>query len=233
MTNFFPSSQGFQAHGPSPSMQYAGPDTRRQLSPRSHEGTPSQSLGNVNTSNVSQFAVQGPTLPPLQNGGGNGAFLPSSSLHTFTPQPSQQNNQHVHDNFPPPMSTSAVDYHRPNEDVFHSYEPAQKPDSKNNKNSPRRPPAADSPDGTATSLNGRKRARTKVVAWDPEDLEDIYRRKEINREDWDAICKVSLRSVVIQSATLELTNCSGLPEPHSSCHATASHRKFSELVHHA
>ncbi|KAL8903063.1 MAG: hypothetical protein Q9207_004173 [Kuettlingeria erythrocarpa] len=103
------------------------------------------------------------------------------------------------------MSASAVDYHRPNEDVFHSYEPAQKPESKNNKNSPRRLPAADSPDGTTTSLNGRKRARTKVVAWDPEDLEEIYRRKEINRENWDAICKdypsrtrVAMRQQVIK-----------------------------------
>lgn len=192
MTNFFPSSQGIPAHGPSPSMHFAAPD-RTQSSPRSQEGPQSQSLGGLNTSNVSQFAVQGPTLPPLHNGGGgNGTFL-AAPLHTFTPQRSQQNPQRDHDNFPPPMSTSAVDYQHVNEDVFHSYEPAQKPESRNDKNSPRRPAAADSPDGTTTSLNGRKRARTKVVAWDPKDLEDIYRRKEINKEDWDSICKVCIR----------------------------------------
>lgn len=191
MTNFFPSSQGIPAHGPSPSMQFAAPD-RTQLSPRSQEGPQSKSLGSLNTSNVSQFAVQGPTLPPLQNGGGNGTFL-SPPLRTFTPQRSQQKPQHDHGNFPPPMPTSTVDYHPVNEDVFHSYEPAQKPESRSNKNSPRRPAAADSPDETTTSLNGRKRARTKVVAWDPKDLEDIYRRKEINREEWNSICKVCLR----------------------------------------
>ncbi|KAL8872725.1 MAG: hypothetical protein Q9174_001693 [Haloplaca sp. 1 TL-2023] len=46
-----------------------------------------------------------------------------------------------------------------------------------------------SPDG-APSPAGRRRARTKVVAWDPRDLEDIYYRKEVAKEDWDTICKV-------------------------------------------
>ncbi|KAL8947095.1 MAG: hypothetical protein Q9222_006585 [Ikaeria aurantiellina] len=55
------------------------------------------------------------------------------------------------------------------------------------------------------SSGGRKRTRTKVVAWDPKDLEDIYTRKEVNREDWDTICRdyptrtrVAMRQQVIK-----------------------------------
>ncbi|KAL8961683.1 MAG: hypothetical protein Q9193_001803 [Seirophora villosa] len=89
---------------------------------------------------------------------------------------------------PPPVANPAPDLRRAHE-PFHSYDPAQKPEVRTHRSPPKRPAAADSPDGKAPSSNGRKRARTKVVAWDPKDLEDIYVRKEINKEDWDSIGK--------------------------------------------
>lgn len=187
MSNFFPSSQGPSPHGHSSSMQFA-PD-RTQLSPPSHEGTSSQSLGNTNTPNIAQYHIQGPTLPPFQHRGGGGAFL-SSPQHAFTPQQSHPTPQHDNETPTLPLiANPAPDYNHINED-FQSYDPAQKPEARNNKRSPKRPAAAESPDGKTPSSNGRRRARTKVVAWDPKDLEDIYERKEIKKEDWDAICRV-------------------------------------------
>lgn len=206
MSNFFPSSQGPPAHAQSPSMQYA-PD-RTQLSPPSQDGIRSQGLGN--TSKIPQYPTQqGLTLPPLQHGGGNGAFL-SSPQHGFAPQPPQpmpQQNNKSHSQ--PPVLSSPRDYNNINED-FHSYDPVQQPEARNNRSPPKAQGATESPDGKAPSSNGRRRARTKVVAWDPKDLEDIYERKEIKKEDWDSICRVILCPLAVPGWHLPRP---GLPEP--------------------
>ncbi|KAI4168764.1 MAG: hypothetical protein LQ343_006146 [Gyalolechia ehrenbergii] len=97
---------------------------------------------------------------------------------------------------PETIGNPASEHNHVNED-FQSYDPTEKPDAANDKGSPndKSPPkglaSADSPEGNPPS-NGRRRTRTKVVAWDPRDLEDIYQRKEVKKEDWDTICRVVL-----------------------------------------
>ncbi|KAI4228762.1 MAG: hypothetical protein L6R36_001362 [Xanthoria steineri] len=75
---------------------------------------------------------------------------------------------------------------------------------------------AQSPEGKPAS-NGRRRTRTKVVAWDPKDLEDIYVRKEVNKEEWDSICRdypsrtrVAMRQQVIKMREKKQREAMGL-----------------------
>ncbi|KAL8718058.1 MAG: hypothetical protein Q9225_004766 [Loekoesia sp. 1 TL-2023] len=190
MANFFPNAP------PSSSMQFAPDGSQVSMTPQ--EGTPSQSLGG--TSNIPPFTTQGPTLPPLQHRGDGFLSLPQ---HGFTPQQSHPAPQQATEIPPPNMPNSTSDYNHVNEE-FHPYKPTEKPEARNNKSSPIHVASADSPEGRPAS-NGRRRTRTKVVAWDPKDLEDIYQRKEIKKEDWDTICmdyptrtKVAMRQQVIK-----------------------------------
>ncbi|KAL8652376.1 MAG: hypothetical protein Q9210_002722 [Variospora velana] len=192
MSNLFPSSQGPASQGPashSHSSFIFAPPAGTQLSPPPTEGTPSHALGNTTVSNAPPYNnTPGPTLPPLQHRGDSHSFL-SSPQHGLTPQqPRSTFHYNTESHPPPPVANSASDLSRTHE-PFHAFDPAQKPEVRTHKSPPKRPAAADSPDGKAPSSNGRKRARTKVVAWDPKDLEDIYVRKEINKEDWDSIGK--------------------------------------------
>ncbi|KAI4196391.1 MAG: hypothetical protein LQ350_006577 [Teloschistes chrysophthalmus] len=59
---------------------------------------------------------------------------------------------------------------------------------KNSKGPQKNPTPAPSPDAQPAS-SGRRRARTKVVAWDKNDLADIYHKKEVLKYDWDSICR--------------------------------------------
>ncbi|KAL9602358.1 MAG: hypothetical protein Q9219_001924 [cf. Caloplaca sp. 3 TL-2023] len=157
--------------------------------PPIQEGASSQSLGK-NPPNVSSpFNNQGPTLPPIQHRENGFVSLPQ---HAFPSQQQQLQpvSQHPEEAPLPILSSSAPDYGHVNED-FHPYDPTDQPEVANNKSPPKGAASADSPDGRPAS-NGRRRTRTKVVAWDPRDLEDIYERKEILKEDWDSICRVIL-----------------------------------------
>ncbi|KAL9055549.1 MAG: hypothetical protein Q9206_003086 [Seirophora lacunosa] len=188
MSTFFPSSRGPASHSHSSSTHFA-PPAATQISSPPTEGTPSQAFAHATVSNIAPYTTPGPTLPPLQQHRGESDSFRSSPQHGFTPQqprPMFRHNTESHP--PPPVAHSAPDLRRAHE-PFHSYDPAQKPEVRTHRSPPKRPAAADSPDGKAPSSNGRKRARTKVVAWDPKDLEDIYVRKEINKEDWDSIGK--------------------------------------------
>ncbi|KAL8938700.1 MAG: hypothetical protein Q9216_003760 [Gyalolechia sp. 2 TL-2023] len=122
---------------------------------------------------------------------------------------------------PATMGNSVAENNHVDED-FHPLDPAEKPDSGNDKSPPngRSPPkrlaSVDSPEGNPSS-NGRKRTRTKVVAWDPRDLEDIYQRKEVKKEDWDTICKdypsrtrVAMRQQVIKLREKKQREAQGL-----------------------
>ncbi|KAI4286496.1 MAG: hypothetical protein L6R35_004251 [Caloplaca aegaea] len=164
------------------------PPAGTQLSPPPTEGIPSHAFGNTTVSNAPPYNTPGPTLPPLQHRADSDSFL-SSPQHGFTPQqPRSTYHYNTESHPPPPVASSASNLSRAHE-PFHAFDPAQKPEVRTHRSPPKRPAAADSPDGKAPSSNGRKRARTKVVAWDPKDLEDIYVRKEINKEDWDSIGK--------------------------------------------
>ncbi|KAI4252711.1 MAG: hypothetical protein L6R42_007864 [Xanthoria sp. 1 TBL-2021] len=101
------------------------------------------------------------------------------------------------------MVSPGVDCNHPVEDS-HPYNSLQKPEARANRGPPKQLTPAQSPEGKPAS-NGRRRTRTKVVAWDPKDLEDIYVRKEVNKEDWDTICRdypsrtrVAMRQQVIK-----------------------------------
>ncbi|KAL8699304.1 MAG: hypothetical protein Q9224_001475 [Gallowayella concinna] len=107
--------------------------------------------------------------------------------HGFTPQQPEPSPQHSSEIPPVAMVSSEVDYNHHTED-FHPYNPLQKPEARSNRGLLKQLTPAQSPEGKPSS-NGRRRTRTKVVAWDPNDLEDIYRRKEVNKEDWDTICR--------------------------------------------
>ena len=174
MSNFFPNA-------PPSSMQFAPDGLQGSTAPQ--ETTPSQSLGN--TPNIPQYATQGPTLPPLQHKGDGVLSLPH---HGFTPQRSQSMASQA-DNVPSTATpNTASDYDHVTDD-FHPYNPTERSEARNSKGSPKRVTSGDSPEGK--SVNGRRRTRTKVVAWDPKDLEAIYKRKEVEKEDWDTICRVS------------------------------------------
>ncbi|KAL8971603.1 MAG: hypothetical protein Q9183_000972 [Haloplaca sp. 2 TL-2023] len=97
------------------------------------------------------------------------------------------------------------------------YVPRQNPESNSHRGLQKHATPAASPDG-APSPAGRRRARTKVVAWDPRDLEDIYYRKEVAKEDWDTICKVyptrtkvAMRQQVIKMREKKQREADGLP----------------------
>ncbi|KAL8798966.1 MAG: hypothetical protein Q9182_006244 [Xanthomendoza sp. 2 TL-2023] len=99
---------------------------------------------------------------------------------------------------------------------FHPYNPEQKPEARSNRGLLKQVTPAQSPEGKPSS-NGRRRTRTKVVAWDPNDLEEIYRRKEINKEEWDTICRdypsrtrVAMRQQVIKLREKKHREATGL-----------------------
>ena len=152
------------------------------------EAASSQSLGIP--SSIPAPPPQG--FPPPPQPGENGhhseptQIYPPSLTKTETPPPAQ-------------MVSSAPDYRYSTEE-FHPHNSAQKPEARTSRGPPKHRTPGQSPDGKNSS-SGRRRTRTKVVAWDPRDLEDIYVRKEINKEDWDSICKVnfSFRCVDIQN----------------------------------
>ncbi|KAL8998710.1 MAG: hypothetical protein Q9169_002265 [Polycauliona sp. 2 TL-2023] len=154
---------------------------------------PPQGLGTTtsNSTTPAGYSDQTPSHPQLDK---KYSHAPSLPQHGFTPQhpdavPPHTDAvpQHSGDVPPSAMVSSEVKYHKPVED-FRPYNPAQKPEARTNRGPPKQHTPGESPDGKSAS-NGRKRARTKVVAWDPRDLEDIYVRKEVNREEWDSICR--------------------------------------------
>ncbi|KAL8768654.1 MAG: hypothetical protein Q9209_005213 [Squamulea sp. 1 TL-2023] len=113
------------------------------------------------------------------------------------------------------MVSSNLGYNHPAEDL-RPYNPGQKPEARTNRGPPKEITPAQSPEGKSAS-NGRRRTRTKVVAWDPRDLEDIYVRKEINKEDWDTICRdypsrtrVAMRQQVIKMREKKQRDAMGL-----------------------
>lgn len=123
----------------------------------------------------------------------------------------------------PPATIGKPDHeHRHINEDFHSWDPVKKQDDANDqspaidKSPPKRLASADSPEGNPAS-NGRRRTRTKVVAWDPRDLEDIYQRKEVKKEDWDSICRdypsrtrVAMRQQVIKLREKKQREAQGL-----------------------
>ncbi|KAL8803738.1 MAG: hypothetical protein Q9200_006095 [Gallowayella weberi] len=126
--------------------------------------------------------------------------LPKHGFSPQQPEPPPQNSSEIP---PVAMVSPEVDYNHRTED-FHPYNPEQKPEARSNRGLLKQATPAQSPEGKPSS-NGRRRTRTKVVAWDPNDLEDIYRRKEINKEEWDTICRdypsrtrVAMRQQVIK-----------------------------------
>ncbi|KAL8994997.1 MAG: hypothetical protein Q9188_006913 [Gyalolechia gomerana] len=133
---------------------------------------------------------------------------------------------------PASIGNSASEHNHVNED-FQSYDPTEKPDAANDKGSPndKSPPkglaSADSPEGNPPS-NGRRRTRTKVVAWDPRDLEDIYQRKEVKKEDWDTICRVVLAIFCIYVLQLTMPRITR-PGPEWLCDNKSSYVKFVHL----
>ncbi|KAL8862041.1 MAG: hypothetical protein Q9178_001496 [Gyalolechia marmorata] len=113
------------------------------------------------------------------------------------------------------MVSADRDSNHPAED-FHPYNPVQKPEARINRGTQKQVTPAESPEAKSAS-NGRRRTRTKVVAWDPRDLEDIYVRKEINKEDWDTICRdypsrtrVAMRQQVIKMREKKQREAMGL-----------------------
>ncbi|KAL8716287.1 MAG: hypothetical protein Q9220_000192 [cf. Caloplaca sp. 1 TL-2023] len=138
----------------------------------SHDGgISSPSLGNNNNVAI-PYASQGPPYQP------NLTF--NNRPDTVLPVPSNGFAHQQPDPRPPSepplaaMLSSGPEYHHAAED-FHPYNPAQKPESRSSRGPPRHLTPTQSPDGRQSS-GGRKRARTKVVAWDPKDLEEIYTR---------------------------------------------------------
>ncbi|KAL9612653.1 MAG: hypothetical protein Q9167_002780 [Letrouitia subvulpina] len=91
-----------------------------------------------------------------------------------------------------------------------------KPEARSSRGPPKHLTPNQSPD-EKSSLSGRKRTRTKVVAWDPKDLEDIYQRKEILKEDWDTICR-KMRDKKQQESNHyhKRSRHSNPPDPHST-----------------
>lgn len=153
---------------------------------QSQEGIPLQSLG-VNTTNTHpQFLPRQPSLP-LFHGGETPLSIPTDGS---LPQQIEDHPQPCAETPSATMVSHAPDYNHTAKE-FNGYNPLQKPEVRSNRGQPKHSTPAPSPDG-APSSTGRRRTRTKVVAWDPRDLEDIYERKEIKKEDWAKICKVYL-----------------------------------------
>ena len=176
MSTMFPSA-------PSASSMSFGPEGSLLLS------APPQSLGTPTGHHTStrEYSDQTPSHPSYAK---EDSHAPSLSHHAFTPQHAGLIPQHSSDVPPVAMVSSEVNFNQPVEDS-HPYNPVQKPVARSNRGPPKQLTPAESPEGKSGS-NGRKRARTKVVAWDPRDLDDIYVRKEVHREDWDSICRVRL-----------------------------------------
>ena len=126
-------------------------------------------------------------LPPPQQG----FPLPYPAPAFPLPLPSQEipPTPPGHESSPAKMVSSSLDNSHDSGE-FQAYNPAQKPEARSSRGPPKRTPAQSPDDKSAAS--GRKRTRTKVVAWDPKDLEDIYDRKENQGEDWDSICRVGI-----------------------------------------
>ncbi|KAL8732894.1 MAG: hypothetical protein Q9166_002495 [cf. Caloplaca sp. 2 TL-2023] len=178
MSNFFSSA-------PASSMPFVPEDSLLSRPPPPPQEVHPQSLGNTTTSNnIHEYSNQAPSYPQYDT---RDAHL-SLSKHGSTPQQSEIIPQHSNQIPSVAMVSSTVDNNHHAED-FHPYNPAQKPEARANRGPPKQITPAQSPEGKLSS-NGRRRTRTKVVAWDPNDLETIYKRKEIDREDWDTICRV-------------------------------------------
>ncbi|KAL9591588.1 MAG: hypothetical protein Q9179_007574, partial [Wetmoreana sp. 5 TL-2023] len=198
----------------SPSAHSSGVDVSQMLLPQ--EGTAPQSLGS-NTSNIPQYPSHGPSLPPHYGGD---TAVPAAQ-NGFAPLQSDYPPQPPNNTPPATMVSSTPDYNHPAED-FHPYDPTQKPEARSNRGLPKHSTPVPSPEDKPSST-GRRRTRTKVVAWDPRDLEDIYVRKEINKEDWDSICRdyptrtrVAMRQQVIKLREKKQREAMGLPVPGKS-----------------
>ncbi|KAL8637978.1 MAG: hypothetical protein Q9228_004825 [Teloschistes exilis] len=177
---------------PSPSAHAAGADMSQNSAPQKPEGSPSLDRGdNASPSNMTQYHSHGPPLPPHLGG----------EYSLSTPP-----NDH-----PPQQLDDRPHLSRENSSV------AMKSDVKNSKGPHKNPTPAPSPDAQPAS-SGRRRARTKVVAWDKNDLADIYHKKEVLKYDWDAICRVS-RSCLTDAWMISLPLI-GLPDKNQSRHAT-------------
>lgn len=173
MSNLFPSAA-------TASMPFAR-DGSLSSAPPPQEAHPPKSLGN---NHIHDYSNQNPSYPPYDMRDTHFS-LPK---HPFTPEQPEPNRQHSSEAPSVAMVSSEVDYNHPIEE-FRPYNPAQKPEVRSNRGAPKQVTPTQSPEGKPSS-NGRRRTRTKVVAWDPNDLEDIYKRKEINKEEWDTICRV-------------------------------------------
>ncbi len=185
MSNIFSSA-------PTPSSLPFAPEGSLLLSAPPKEAHP-QSLGTTITNSIHQYPSHGPSH--LQYGTKD-THTPLPQ-HGFTPQQSDPVPQYSSDT-PPFAMVSADRVSNHPAEHFHPYNPVQKPEARINRGTQKQVTPAESPEAKSAS-NGRRRTRTKVVAWDPRDLEDIYVRKEINKEDWDTICKVSLLSSCLLS----------------------------------
>ncbi|KAL8999692.1 MAG: hypothetical protein Q9169_001509 [Polycauliona sp. 2 TL-2023] len=75
----------------------------------------------------------------------------------------------------------------------------------------RAPLRAGSTHDDKSASNGRKRAWGRHIAWDPKDAEDIYERREVNKEDWDSIGRGFYASASFQ---IERWEAPGLDKEH-------------------
>ncbi|KAL8881077.1 MAG: hypothetical protein Q9198_001649 [Flavoplaca austrocitrina] len=178
MSSMFPSAPS------APSMSF-GPQSSLLLSAPPPEAHP-QSLGTTisNETNTLGYFQKAPSHPPYDQ---RDLHAPSLPQHGFTPQYQEHVPQHSNDVPPVAMVSPEVDHNRSVEDS-RPYNTVQKPEARINRGQSKQVTPAESPEGK-TASNGRRRTRTKVVAWDPRDLEDIYTRKEVNKEEWDTICR--------------------------------------------
>ncbi|KAI4214364.1 MAG: hypothetical protein LQ351_003117 [Letrouitia transgressa] len=153
-----------------------------------HEGETSNNSSNSHERN------HGANAPPLEHRG-LPPPLPSQNIPQTLPSQDISLLSAPRDSSPAKMVSFSVN-HTPNAREFLTYNPTQKPEVRSSRGPPKHLTPNQSPD-EKFSLSGRKRTRTKVVAWDPKDLEDIYQRKEILKEDWDTICRVWTPSLVV------------------------------------
>ncbi|KAL8692838.1 MAG: hypothetical protein Q9218_002221 [Villophora microphyllina] len=158
----------------------AGADVSQYSAPQRSEQSPSLGLGNnTDLANMSQFHSHGPSLPPHLGGDHSLSTPPSDHL----PQRSDDRPHLSGENSSAPM----------------------KPESRSNRGPPKHATPAPSPNGHQNS-SGRRRARTKVVAWDRNDLEDIYHKKEVLKHDWDSICQKPGKSSNHSDSPQPMTN---------------------------
>ena len=209
MSNTFPSPASY-AYG-----QYTlSPISMARNPERLPSHGPSMNTTNHQT-NIQTHPLPRRPSPPSFHGSNAPSAVPTAGFVPYQPedhpQPSTEATSAI-------MVSGASAYSHGNTN-FNMYIPRQNPESNNHRGLQKHATPAASPDG-APSPAGRRRTRTKVVAWDPRDLEDIYYRKEVAKEDWDTICKVwhPTSSMLACLSDLRL----GLSNPHQSCHEAAS-----------